>query len=317
MDRGNVKQDRTCIMPTKKTRPKPLPNFALYGAAPANSWVDMVHYERIPVRSSLFDFNIEPHFHDALIQVLYVTAGGGRTFIDGRNWPVEPPCLIVAPARSVHGFRFSADVDGHVITAAQSAIESVAMAAAPELLPFVRTPAVLAVDPASRRGVPLEPLFQAIGREAEGHERWQFTAGLALAIALFVQIARLSESAQLSANPSRSRLAARIERFRSLLDERCRTRRPVESYAKAMGVTTGQLTRLCHEVFGVSAIEAIDARSIHEAKRLLGYSALSVKQIASELGFRDEGYFGRFFRKQTGLRPTEYRVKSQGRASAA
>ncbi len=293
-----------------------VPNFALYGAAAEHAWVDMVHYERIPVRSSLFDFDIGPHFHASLIQTLYVTRGGGETFIDGKTWAVEAPCLIVAPARSVHGFRFRKDVDGHVITAAQSAVESVAMTAAPELLSFIRAPAVLAVDPESRRGAPLEPLFEAIGREAEGHERWQFAMGLALTNALFAQIARLSENARLSANPARTGMAARIERFRALLDERCRTRRPVSNYADALGITAGQLTRLCHEAFGLSAIEAIDARSIHEAKRLLEYSTLSVKQIASELGFRDEAYFGRFFRKQTGLRPTEYRTKAHGRLSA-
>jgi AraC family transcriptional regulator, transcriptional activator of pobA len=304
-------------MPNERPARKTVPNFALYGAAAERAWVNMVHYERIPVRSSLFDFDIQPHFHDALIQVLYATSGGGETFIDGKVWSVEPPCLIVAPARSVHGFRFQEDIDGHVITAAQSAIESVAMTAAPELLPFIRTPAVLAVDPTSRRGAPLEPLFEAIGREAESHERWQFAAGLSLTIALFVQIARLSEGARLSSDPARTGMAARIERFRALLDERCRTRRAVATYASAMGVTTGQLTRLCHEAFGVSAIEAIDARSIHEAKRLLGYSTLSVKQIASDLGFRDEAYFGRFFRKQTGLRPTEYRANAHGWLSAA
>ncbi len=299
-----------------RPRRRTVPNFALYGAAAEQAWVDMVHYERIPVRSSRFDFDIEPHFHHALIQTLYVTRGGGETFIDGKTWVVEAPCLIVAPARSVHGFRFRKDVDGHVITAAQSAVESVAMTAAPELLSFIRTPAVLAVDPESRRGAPLELLFEAIGREAESHERWQFAAGVAFTIALFVQVARLSESARLSANPARTGMATRIERFRALLDERCRARRPVSSYADAMGITTGQLTRICREAFGLSAIEAIDARSIHEAKRLLGYSTLSVKQIASELGFRDEAYFGRFFRKQTGLRPTEYRIEAHGRLSA-
>jgi AraC family transcriptional activator of pobA len=300
-----------------RPRRRSVPDFALYGVAAERSWVDMVHYERIPVRSGQFDFDIRPHFHGALIQALYVTSSGGETFIDGRTWAVEAPCLIVAPARSVHGFRFRKDVDGHVITAEQSAIESVAMTAAPELLPFIRTPAVLAVDPASRRGAPLEPLFEAIGREAESHERWQFAAGLSLAVTLFVQVARLSEKATLLANPARTGMAARIERFRGLLDERCRTRSPVSSYADAMGVTTGQLTRLCHEAFGVSAIAAIDARAVHEAKRLLGYSTLSVKQIASELGFQDEAYFGRFFRKQTGLRPREYRVEADGRRSVA
>lgn len=298
-------------MPANAAR-KTLPNYALYGAQAA---VDSVHHERIPARASRFGFEIEPHFHEALIQVLYLTDGGGETSIDGQLWRLEAPCLVVIPARSVHGFRFHEAVDGHVITTAQSAIESIAMTAAPELLAFVRTPAVLTVDPQSRRGTPLEALFDAIGREAEHPERWQYTAGLALTIALFVQIARQSEQARLAGNPARAALVARIERFRLLLDERCRTRLPVASYADAMGISAGQLTRICREAFGISAIEAIDRRAVHEARRLLVYSTLSVKQIARELGFRDEAYFGRFFRKQTGLRPTEYRHQEQGRLS--
>ena len=298
-------------MPANAAR-KTLPNYALYGAQAA---VDSVHHERIPARASRFGFEIEPHFHEALIQVLYLTDGGGETSIDGQLWRLEAPCLVVIPARSVHGFRFHEEVDGHVITTAQSAIESIAMTAAPELLAFVRTPVVLTVDPQSRRGAPLETLFDAIGREAEHPERWQYTAGLALTIALFVQIARQSEQARLAGNPARAALVARIERFRLLLDERCRTRQPVASYADAMGISAGQLTRICREAFGISAIEAIDRRAVHEARRLLVYSTLSVKQIARELGFRDEAYFGRFFRKQTGLRPTEYRHQEQGRLS--
>jgi AraC family transcriptional regulator, transcriptional activator of pobA len=209
------------------------------------------------------------------------------------------------------------DIDGHVITAAQSALESLAMTAAPELLEFIRTPTVLSIDPGTERGTPLDTLFQSIGHEAESHERWQFTAGAALTIALFVKIGRLSESARLSASSEQRTMAGRIERFRALLDRHCRERRPVASYADDMGVSTGQLSRICRAAFGVSAIEAIDARSIHEAKRLLGYSTLSVKQIASELGFQDEAYFGRFFRKQTGLRPTEYRLAAHDRSLPA
>ncbi|MGU3782415.1 helix-turn-helix domain-containing protein [Burkholderia metallica] len=295
-------------------RLRPVLHFALYGAEAGQPWVDMVHYERIALRAGRFDFEIKAHVHDALIQVLYVTSGGGETFIDGRTWAVEAPCLVVVPARSVHGFHFRSDIDGHVITAAQPALESLAMSAAPELLEFMRTPTVLSINPGAERGTSLDALFQSIGHEAESHERWQFTAGAALTIALFVKIGRLSESARLSASSEQRTMAARIERFRALLDQHCRERRPVARYADEMGVTPGQLTRICRAAFGVSAIEAIDARSIHEAKRLLGYSSLSVKQIASELGFQDEAYFGRFFRKQTGLRPTEYRLTVHNRS---
>ncbi|MEO3991033.1 helix-turn-helix domain-containing protein [Pseudocitrobacter cyperus] len=300
-------------MPLDWPRRRALPNYALYGAEAGQSSLDMVHYERIPSRASRFGFDIEPHFHDVLIQTLYVTQGSGEATIDGKVWAFVAPCLMVVPARSVHGFRFRENVDGHVITAAQSAIESVAMTAAPDLLSFVRTPAVLTVEPVSRRGTPFETLFEAIGQEAENSERWQYTAGLALTIALFVQVARLSEKAEMADSPARASLVARIERFRTLLDERCRQRQPVASYAAAMGISCGQLTRICREAFGISAIEAIDRRAVHEARRLLVYSSFSVKQISAELGFRDEAYFGRFFRKQTGLRPGEYRQQEQGR----
>ena len=292
-----------------------VPNFALYGADAASDWVDLVHHERIPVRSRMFGWNIAPHVHDALIQALYVTQGGGETFIDQRTWPVRPPCLIVAPAGSVHGFRFSPDIDGHVITMAQSPLEAMAMTAAPELLDFVRQPRVLNLCPDMRYGAAVKMLFEAIEREAAIQERWQLLAGLSLAFALFVQIARVGQDAGLAETSRGARATARIERLRVLLDRRCRERRSVQSYAEEMGVSAGQMARLCRAALGVSAQAAIDARAVHEAKRELAYSTLSIKHIAAELGFQDEAYFGRFFRKQTGLRPTEFRRKARERHS--
>ncbi len=304
------------VTTSKKSRAS-VPSFALYGAAADSAWADLVHYERIPVRSGMFDWDIRPHFHDALIQVLYATDGGGETFIDGDIWKVRPPCLIVAPARSVHGFRFSADIDGHVITTAQSPLESLAIAVSPDLLPHIRRPTVLAIDPSSRVGSAIPPLFEAIEREAATQARWQSAAGLALTLALFVEIARSGESAESSGDSARSHRAARIEKFRALLDAHCRARLPVQRYAAAMNVTPGQLTRISRGGLGVCALEAIDARATHEAQRELAYSTLSVKQIAAALGFRDEAYFGRFFKKRTGLRPTEFRERARGRLAQA
>ena len=296
---------------------KSVPNFALYGTQAQPSWVDVVNFERIPERSSRFDWEIEPHFHDALIQVLYPVCGGGETFIDGKKWVLHPPCLIVAPARSVHGFHFTSEIDGPVITSAQRPLESLAAVAAPELLAHLRTPTVLEVDPGSRHADALMPIFEAIEREASTFAEGQVAAGLSLVIALFVQIARISDSSQAATTLALSRKAAQIERFRTLLDESCRQRVQVETYAPRMGITAGQLSRLCREVLGMSALDAINARVMHEAQRELVYSSLSIKQIADELGFDDEAYFGRFFKKQSGLRPTEFRKMAQRQLAAA
>src|SRR4029079_10840543 len=83
---------------------------------------------------------------------------------------------------------------------------------------------------------------------------------------------------------TRSRKAQQIERFRAQVDARFRERRPVEAYAADLGVTAGQLTRLCREVLGTSSLHVINARVLHEAQRELVYSSLGIKQIAAELG---------------------------------
>ena len=302
----------------KKT-PGLVRSFALYGsdeAAPA--WTELVHLEHIPERSSLFDWEIDLHFHEGLFQVLYLTAGGaGTALIDGTTWRLAPPCLIVVPARAVHGFSFDPGTDGPVITAAQKPLETLASVAAPELLAHIRQPVVLSLEAGSRHAQALLPLFDAIEREVQMQGSDGLGAGMPLLLALFVQIARVAALASSSATAPRSRKALQIERFRELVDSGFRQRQPVSWYAQALGITPGQLTRLSHELLGLSAQAVVNARVVHEAQRELIYSSLSVKQIAAVLGFEDEAYFGRFFKKHTGHRPTEFRVLGHQRLSAS
>ena len=67
----------------------------------------------------------------------------------------------------------------------------------------------------------------------------------------------------------------------------------------------------------MSTQDVVNARVVHEAQRDLVYSSLSVKQVAADLGFDDEAYFGRFFKKHTGHRPTEFRVMARKQLAAA
>ncbi|OEU97266.1 hypothetical protein AN217_04555 [Streptomyces qinglanensis] len=50
-----------------------------------------------------------------------------------------------------------------------------------------------------------------------------------------------------------------------------------------------------------------------EAKRLLAGTAMTVRQVAHEVGFADPAYFCRFFRRETGASPGEFRRESHGR----
>jgi AraC family transcriptional activator of pobA len=294
-----------------------IPNYSLYGDEARPAWLGMVHFERIHERSSLYHYDIAPHFHDGLMQLLYVTSGGGEASIDGASWPVRPQTVIVVPARHVHGFHFTPEIDGPVVTAAQRPLESIAEVGAPDLLPHIRRPLVLDVSGSARHVDALLPLFDCIEREMRVPASGESAAGTALLLAVFVQIARLARALHRTEDgadaAARSRKAAQVERFRALVDRHFREHLPVEGYAAQLGLTPGHLSRLCREVLGMSGMDVINARIVHEAERELVYSILGVKQIAGLLGFADDAYFGRFFRKQTGRTPTEFRQAAQQR----
>ena len=110
-------------------------------------------------------------------------------------------------------------------------------------------------------------------------------------------------------NTSRSRLA-QIEKFRALVDRHFKELMSIDAYAGKLGVSPGQLSRVCREVLGMSALDVINARLIHEAERDLTFTSLPIKQLAGFLGFDDEAYFSRFFRKHTGASPKEFRARA-------
>ena len=287
-----------------------IPNYSLYGVQAQPGWQSLFDFEWIPQRSRPYNWKIRPHKHDALIQILYLTKGSGEVLLDHAKLRFKAPCLVWIPAQTVHGFNFSDDVDGPVITAAQRPLESLVGVTSPELLAHLRKPALVCLDAASAHAETLMPLFLAIEREAHVQAVGQLTAGMALLTAICIQMARLTRVSEATTASSGSRKSALIEKFRSMVDENYKKHEPITYYADQLGITPGQLSRLCREVLGVSSLDIINARVIHEAQRVLVYTGNSIKQLAYALGFADETYFCRFFRKHTGLSPGEFRTKA-------
>lgn len=289
---------------------KLIPSYALYGDNAQPGWQNSFNFEWIPLRSAPYNWDIQPHVHESFIQILHLTHGKAEVLLDNAKWHAEAPCVLVVPAQTVHGFRFSSDVNGPVVTATQRSLESMAAVAMPELVATIRRPAVIQLSPDSRDAADLMPLFLAIEREVRVPAAGQFAAGMSLLTAIFVQVARMEHAMVPAMQAAMLRKASQIEKFRALVDENFRKHLPMSFYAEQLGVTTGHLSRLCRETLGMSSRAVIDARIIHEAQRGLVFTAYTIKQLAATLGFTDEAYFGRFFRKQTGLTLTEFRARA-------
>ena len=95
--------------------PAAIPQFALYGEAPAPVQ-ETLHIEEVHARSRLYEWRIRPHVHRGLYQIVWLYSGGAGIEMDEWSGTVDGPAAIVAPPGVVHGFRFAPETDGLVLT---------------------------------------------------------------------------------------------------------------------------------------------------------------------------------------------------------
>lgn len=108
-----------------------------------------------------------------------------------------------------------------------------------------------------------------------------------------------------------SRVELITKAFRDLLEDNyVRIKRPTD-YAQKLALSTAYLNECVKNTTGFSVSHHIQQRIILEAKRLLYHSDLSVKEIATELGYDDYPYFSRLFTKATGMTALSFRVKNR------
>ncbi|SMO76799.1 AraC-type DNA-binding protein [Chryseobacterium rhizoplanae] len=95
--------------------------------------------------------------------------------------------------------------------------------------------------------------------------------------------------------------------FRSLVRKDFKTTKSPSEYAEILNITRGYLTEAVREATGKPAQHWIHQEILIEAKRLLVFTSLSVKEIAYELGYSDHTYFSRLFSKLEDQSPSEFR----------
>ncbi|GAA0535795.1 helix-turn-helix domain-containing protein [Chitinophaga japonensis] len=101
--------------------------------------------------------------------------------------------------------------------------------------------------------------------------------------------------------------AAITAAFRQLLAAEYKTMKSPADYARKMNRSLSYLNETVKASTGFPVSYWIQQETMQEARRLLYYTRLSVKEIAYQLGYDDPTYFSRLFKKVVGLTPGEYR----------
>ena len=96
-------------------------------------------------------------------------------------------------------------------------------------------------------------------------------------------------------------------KFRKLVEQEYRNLHTVQEYANRLNVAQRTLHKCVNECSHTSPLAFINERIMLEAKRLVKYSNLMIKEIAFNLGFDDPSYFIKLFKKKTGYLPSDFR----------
>lgn len=283
-------------METTHTSSERIPSWQLYGETQA--FPDILHCEQITDRAAGLDWNISPHRHAHLHQFFLIRAGTVEMKVDGVALSPDAPCVISIPHGTVHGFTFSADTDGYVVTIPRQSLPEIFGAHAPALAGLAR----FAIAPAN---ADLMRKFADLHAEhaAQHPARLTMLKSMATAVACYV-LRELPDQVE-----SSGRVDERIQHFRDLVQAHMRDGWKLTRYAEQLGITPRHLGRLCQKHLGQSPTDYLEAALMQEACRLLVYTRDRVAAVGYQLGFDDPSYFSRAFRRHVNETPRAYRAR--------
>ena len=279
-----------------------IPTFALYGEPHGGASDFWVHCEPIAARSSAHHWEIKLHRHASFFQFLFIRSGAGDALFSNGTVTLSPPCVVTIPPGTVHGYRFSRDVDGLVVTIVADRLPLTADLAG-RSGEWLASPQVLFLDEADNS------YFDATTRrvvqefQSRRPDRNEF---LETYLTMLLMLMKRNGEPQAFPGPGDARVS-RVQTLKTLIDQQFREQHPAAHYARLLNLSPTHLNRIARQVTGLTVHDLIIERVIDEARRALLLTHASVQQISDGLGFSDPAYFSRYFRRKTGLAPGAFR----------
>lgn len=98
--------------------------------------------------------------------------------------------------------------------------------------------------------------------------------------------------------------------FENLIKATKQKHKPIRYYADQLNISPIYLSECVKKETTKTAKQIINEYIILEAKSLLKQSGDSISEVANQLGFEDDSNFVKYFKKQTGLTPKQFKIYS-------
>ena len=248
-----------------------------------------------------------PHRHD-FYTVIIIENATGRHIIDFKEYELGPAQVFFIAPGQVHQIKEEDIPKGYVITFSNDFLvkNNIPLSFVDELNLFRNygeSPPLLLPEADRKK---LVRYCEEICEFSDPHDRFSQQAISSLLKLILINCNNICTNPE--PNPQVIEAGHSILReFRKLVDERYRTWHQISKYAGHLSITPDHLNRTIRTLTGKTAKEYLQSRITIEAKRLLYFTDLSVKEIAFELGFSEVSNFSSFFRNCTDYTPTDFR----------
>lgn len=261
----------------------------------------MYHYEgSLPHRKDL----LVPHRKDHHLIVFTQKAAGTRQWIDMRPIVIQDQAIYFTNPQNVI---MKEDVSllwsiGLAFTDEFLALQDITLRSLP-ILNDQHVHELILTEPDQ---VFVADLFEKLAVEYKREGEWQQKMILAHLTVLLTYLSR-----SYTEQYGRVKDQNLLKKYQSYIDTHFREWHEIGNYAGLMNLSAGHLSEMVKAQSGKPAIKHIHDRLVLEAKRLLFHSEISLKEIAFDLGFTDASYFSRFFKRETGQPPADYRLTTR------
>ncbi len=244
----------------------------------------------------------EPHKHDFFIIILFEKGQGSHTIDFIRYETGSRQIHLVFPGQ-VHQWELESQTVGYQLMICREWFES--------FLPDLRFPAFSyyhrpILEASDEAFIQLLSEFHSIQSELKGKSVFrEIVKTRSRLICLLISRLAAADPENLEKvhpNPLTSK-------FLALIEDHFREERSVAFYAEKLHISPNYLNIICRRYMHASASSLVYDRVLLEAKRLLGGSEMSVKDIVYELGFYDNSSFSNFFKTRTGMTPSQFKIQ--------
>lgn len=242
----------------------------------------------------------KPHKHDGYYELIFIQQGEGFHLIETENYPVTVPELYFLKPGQLHCWQFTAVPRGFVLLFKEGFFDPISEAPVLDLIANLNATSRVSLP----SGYDPSFLFEEILMEYQEPTDYSIHTISGHLRSIFSKILQLSDIQN-----DKKGTGALHHRFLQLLPTKCPELHKVNQFAELLHTTPQNLNAACRKYTSKSASEHIADQMLLEAKRYILHTDMNIGEIADMLHFNDASYFVKFFKKQEGTTPFQFREK--------